>query len=302
MSGTLSRRDTRISVLIIALLSTLAMLLLSACSGGSSSSEGNSESSGSAASGSSTFRTLDEIKSSGVIKVGVFSDKAPFGSVNSEGEYEGYDIEYAKRIADDLGVEVEYVPVEAAARVEFVDTGKVDVILANFTVTDERKEKVDFANPYLKVSLGVASPDSAPIKDVSELADKTVLVVKGTTAESYLEKEHPELKLQKYEQYTEVTNALIDGRGAAWVTDNTEALAWAGQTEGFSASITSLGDPDNIAAAVAKGNSTVLDFLNEELVTLDSEKFFFDDFEKTLLPVYGDQIKPEELVFSAEER
>ncbi|MCQ9352811.1 transporter substrate-binding domain-containing protein [Corynebacterium sp. 153RC1] len=299
MLSALSRRDSRISVFIIALLSVLSLLLLSACS--SSSSE-STAASGEATDSAATFRTLDEIKESGVIKIGVFSDKAPFGSVDANGEYAGYDIEYAHRIAQDLGVEVEFVPVEAAARVEFVDTGKVDLILANFTVTEERAQKVDFANPYLKVSLGVVSPDNAPINAEADLEGNTVLVVKGTTAEAYLEQEHPELELQKYEQYTEVTNALIDGRGAAWVTDNTEALAWAAQTEGFSATITSLGNPDTIAAAVAKGNTTLLDWLNEQLVTLDAEKFFFDDFEKTLRPVYGDDIAPEELVFSAEER
>lgn len=299
MIAALSRRDSRISVLLLALLSAVALVLLTACSDSSSDSTSASDET---TTGSSTFRTLDEIKESGTIKIGVFSDKAPFGSVDANGEYVGYDIEYAHRIAEDLGVEVEFVPVDAAARVEFVDTGKVDVILANFTVTPERQEKVDFANPYMKVALGAASPDSAPINDVTELEDKTVLVVKGTTAEAYLEKEHPELKLQKYEQYTEVTNALIDGRGAAWVTDNTEVLAWAGQTEGFSATITSLGDQDTIAAAVAKGNTTLLDWLNEQLETLDQERFFFQDFEDTLEPVYGDAVAPEELVFSADER
>lgn len=299
MIAALSRRDSRISVLLLALLSAVALVLLTACSDSSSDSTSASDET---TSGSATYRTLDEIKESGTIKIGVFSDKAPFGSVDANGEYVGYDIKYAHRIAEDLGVEVEFVPVDAAARVEFVDTGKVDVILANFTVTAERQEKVDFANPYMKVSLGVASPDNAPINDVAELEGETVLVVKGTTAEAYLEKEHPELSLQKYEQYTEVTNALIDGRGAAWVTDNTEVLAWAGQTEGFSATITSLGDQDTIAAAVAKGNTTLLDWLNEQLETLDQEGFFFQDFEDTLKPVYGDAVAPEELVFSADER
>ena len=167
------------------------------------------------------FRTVDEIKKSGEITIGVFSDKNLFGYVDNNGEYQGYDVYYAKRIAQDLGVELKLVPVEAASRVEFLETGKVDIILANFTVTEERAQKVDFALPYMKVALGVVSPESAPINDVSELNGKTLIVVKGTTAETYFTENCPEVKLQKYDEYNEAYSALQDGRGDAFSTDNT---------------------------------------------------------------------------------
>ena len=102
-----------------------------------------------------SFRTLDEIKESGKIVIGGFSDKAPFGYVDESGDYQGYDVYFAERIAQDLGVEVEYVSTDPASRVEYLTTGKVDIILANFTVTEERAQQVDFALPYMKVMLGV---------------------------------------------------------------------------------------------------------------------------------------------------
>ena len=136
------------------------------------------------ASADSAFRTLDEIKSSGTIRIGVFSDKNPFGYVDEYGEYQGYDVFFARRIGEDLGVTVEFVSAEAANRVEYLETGKVDIILANFTVTPERAEKVDFALPYMNVALGVVSPDSRVISDLSELtAEDQVIVISGTTAE-----------------------------------------------------------------------------------------------------------------------
>ena len=128
------------------------------------------------------YRTVDEIKESGTIRIGVFTDKNPFGYIDNNGEYQGYDVYFAERIAQDLGVTLEFVPTEAANRVEFLETGKVDIVLANFTVTDERAEKVDFALPYMKVALGVVSPDDNIITSVEQLADKTLIVVKGTTA------------------------------------------------------------------------------------------------------------------------
>ena len=130
------------------------------------------------------YRTLDEIKESGKLIVGVFSDKNPFGYVDENGDYQGYDVYFAERMAEDLGVELEYVSTEPASRVEYLESGKVDVILANFTVTEERAQSVDFALPYMKVALGVVSPDDALITKPEDLEGKKLIVAKGTTAET----------------------------------------------------------------------------------------------------------------------
>ena len=243
-----------------------------------------------------SFRTLDEIKESGKITIGVFSDKAPFGYVDENGEYQGYDIYFAERIAKDLGVEVEYVSTDPASRVEYVATGKVDIILANFTVTEERAQQVDFALPYMKVMLGVVSPDNALVTDVEQLNGKNLIVVKGTTAETYFEKNYPEIELQKYDEYADAYNALLDGRGDAFSTDNTEVLAWALSNPGFSVGIDALGNADTIAPAVQKGNTTLLDWLNDEIEALGEENFFHADYAATLASVYGDAADPDSLV------
>ncbi len=271
-------------------------LSLAGCTEGGSGSEGNSDGAGGSGS-TGTFRTLDEIKQSGKIKIGVFSDKNPFGYVDNEGNYQGYDVYFAKRIAADLGAELELMPVEAASRVEFLETAKVDIILANFTVTPERSEKVDFALPYMKVALGVVSPDSAIIKSAEELNGKTLIVVKGTTAETYFTENHPEVKLQKYDEYNEAYSALQDGRGDAFSTDNTEVLAWAKSNPGFTVGVESLGGTDAIAPAVTKGNETLLNWLNDEIKALGSEQFFHKNYDETLAPVYGaDETYKENLV------
>ena len=97
-------------------------------------------------------------KKSGELRIAVFGDKKPFGYVDNDGSYQGYDIELGNQLAQDLGVKVKYVSVDAANRAEYLISNKVDITLANFTVTDERKKQVDFALPYMKVSLGVVSP------------------------------------------------------------------------------------------------------------------------------------------------
>lgn len=246
--------------------------------------------------GSKIYRTVDEIKESGKIKIGVFSDKNPFGYVDENGEYQGYDIYLAQRIAEDLGVDVEYVATEAANRVEYLQSGKVDIILANFTVTDERAEQVDFALPYMKVALGVVSPDKALITDAEDLKGKTLIVTKGTTAETYFSENYPDVNLLKFDQYTEAYNALLDGRGDAFSTDNTEVLAWAILNEGYTVGIESLGNIDTIAPAVTKGNTTLLEWINEEIKGLADEQFFHEDYKATLEPVYGSDVDVDSIV------
>ena len=234
------------------------------------------------------YRTVDEIKESGTINIGVFSDKSPFGYVDENGEYQGYDVYFGNRIGEDLGVKINYVSTEAANRIEYLQTGKVDIILANFTVTEERAQEVDFTLPYMNVALGVVSPDSAVITSLDEIgADDEVIVISGTTAETYLEKNYPNIKLQKYDAYAEAKTAFENGNGIAWANDNTEVIAFAIENPGYTVGIPSLGSADTIAAAVTKGNETLLNWLNDEIVALGSENFFHADYEATLLDTYG---------------
>ncbi len=242
------------------------------------------------------YRTVEQIKKSGVIRIAVFSDKKPFGYVDEYGKYQGYDVYFAERLAKDLGVKVKYVPVEAAARVEVLETGKVDIVLANFTVTPARAEKVDFALPYMKCALGVVSNEKDLITSPEQLEGKTLIVSKGTTAETFFTENYPKVNLLKFDQYSEAYNALLDGRGAGLSTDNTEVLAWAIENPGFAVGIESLGSLDTIAPAVTKGNKTLLDFINSEIKNLAKENFFHADYEATLRPVYGEKSDADALV------
>ncbi len=234
------------------------------------------------------YRTLDEIKESGKVNIGVFSDKNPFGYVDENGKYQGYDVYFAERIGQDLGVEINYVSTEAASRVEYLETGKVDIVLANFTVTEERAQKVDFALPYMNVALGVVSPEANVITDLSQIgADDQVIVISGTTAETYLEKNYPEIKLQKFDTYASAKTSFDNGTGVAWANDNTEVIAFAKENAGYVVGIPSLGSQDTIAPAVSKGNDSLLNWLNDEIKALGNENFFHADYEATLLDTYG---------------
>lgn len=155
---------------LLGLLGLIVAVLLTACS--TSDSNKTSSTASSSSGNTAQARTLSEIKESGKIKIGVFSDKKPFGYVDEHGDYQGYDVYFANRLAKDLKVDVEYVAVDPASRVEYLTSAKVDIILANFTVTDERAKQVDFALPYMKVALGVVSPSKSLIESVEDLKEK----------------------------------------------------------------------------------------------------------------------------------
>lgn len=234
--------------------------------------------------------SLETIKQKGVITIGVFSDKPPFGFINKEGDNDGFDVKVSRQIAKDLlgdSSKVKFELVEAASRVEFLKSGKVDVIMANFTKTPEREAVVDFASPYMKVALGIVSKDGA-IKSIEDLKGKKLIVNKGTTADFYFSKNHPEIELLKYDQNTEAFLALKDARGEALVHDNLLVFAWAKENPGFEVGIAKLGNEDVIAPAVKKGDKELLEWLNKEIETLNKNGFMKEAYQETLTPIYGE--------------
>lgn len=297
-------KNTKLFKLLAVVIAVIMVVgVMAACSKATDADKGVTEAVADAAnnadngdSDDTIYRTLDQIKKSGSIKIGVFSDKNPFGYVDENGKYQGYDVYFARRIAEDLGVEAEFVSTEAANRVEALQTGKVDIILANFTVTEERAQQVDFALPYMNVALGVVSPSYKVITELSQIGtDDAVIVISGTTAEIYLEENNPEITLKKYDTYSDAKTAFENGQGVAWANDNTEVIAYANTVGGYTVGIPKLGSDDTIAPAVTKGNETLLTWINDEIKALADEQFFHKDYEETLVDTYGKDYE-EELV------
>ena len=280
-------KNLKIKKLLAVAVAGILTVGLVACGSSNSDSAKSDTASGSDAA-SESYRTLDEIKEDGTINIGVFSDKNPFGYVDENGDYQGYDVYFANRLAKDLGVKVNFVSTEAANRIEYLQTGKVDVILANFTVTEERAQEVDFALPYMNVALGVVSREDNVIKSLDNWnKDDSIIVISGTTAETYLTENYPDIPLQKYDSYATAKEAFQNGTSVAWANDNTEVIAFALQNKGYTVGISELGNKDTIAPAVTKGNDSLLEWINSEIETLGQENFFHKDYEETLVDTYG---------------
>ncbi|MDX3772759.1 transporter substrate-binding domain-containing protein [Chromatiaceae bacterium AAb-1] len=243
--------------------------------------------------------SVEEIKARGVLKVGVFTDKPPFGFVDAQGNKVGFDTDLAKRFAKDLlGNEnsVEFVVVEAASRIPFLQSGKVDLILANMTVTPERARVVDFTNPNLRVSTQVLVSDSSDIHTLDDLQGKTVIVTKGTTADIYLTRHHKRVKLLKFDKNTEALQALKNGRAAAYAQDNLILLGWMKDNTGYRLLDSKLEADAPIAPAVKKGNDSLRLWVNRELEKLGEEQYLQQLFQVYLAPALAEGTQPETVI------
>lgn len=251
--------------------------------------------SGTAGSRWSNENGVSEIKRRGYIRVAVFGDLPPYGWVNDQGKRVGYDVYLARRIAKDLNVKIRFIQVNANNRVDTLNSNKADIVLANFTVTPERKDVVDFAKPYMKVSVGVISPKNAPINSAQELKGKKLIVTKGTTAENHFAKQSG-VNLLKFDSKTQQFNALKNGRGAALADDNSYLYAWVKKNPKYVVGIKSIGPRQYVSPAVKKGNRSLLKWTNHEITKLTNEGFFVQDYQKKLAPYFGKDIKPTDII------
>ena len=244
---------------------------------------------------------LDAIRDRGYLIVGVFGETPPFGYVTADGEHAGRDIYIARRFAYELFGDadaVQFVITEAANRIEFLRSYRVDVIIANFTVTEERAEQVDFALPYSRVALGIVAPEGNDIQSVADLNGRDLIVTQGTTAEIYFTQNHPEINLVRFQQNTESFAALQDGRGDAMAHDNTLLFVWAYENEGFRIVEGNLGNPDVLAPAVRQNSEDLLEWLNETTLRLRDEEFFYHVFEMTMRDYFHPDTQPSDVMYN----
>ncbi len=123
------------------------------------------------------------IKERGKVIVAIDVSHPPYGMLNSEAKETGSDVETAKLLAEDMGVPLEIVPVSGANRVPTLLSRKVDMVIASFSITPERKKVVDYSKPYGVIPVVISAPKGTAIKAPADLAGKSIAVARGTTAD-----------------------------------------------------------------------------------------------------------------------
>ncbi len=171
------------------------------------------------ASGSALADRLDDIKKAGVLRVGVFDANPPFGFVDSKtGAPVGLDVDYAQEIAKRLGVKAEFRATNPANRIPLLASQKVDIVAANFTITDERRQQIGFSTPYFASGLQFIAKKGA-LRQPDDLKTWRLGVDKGTTQETTLRTKYPEARVIAYDDSPLALAALKSGAIQAFAQD-----------------------------------------------------------------------------------
>lgn len=167
---------------------------------------------------------LQKIIKNDRIVFGVKYDTKPFGYLNANKKLEGFDIDLAKLITKNiLGNENKAVfkQVTTSNRIETLNSGDVDMVIATMSITPKRRQIVDFSIPYYMAGQAVLVPKNSKIKTINDLNNKKVIIIFGSTAEQNLKLVAPDAILMGFKTYTEGYNALKNGVGDAMTSDNT---------------------------------------------------------------------------------
>jgi polar amino acid transport system substrate-binding protein len=156
--------------------------------------------------------TLSDIRARKKILIAVDIGVPPYGMTDANLKPTGSDVETAQLLAKELGVEMELVPVTGPNRVPFLLTGKADVVLASFSINEERKRVIDFSLPYGEVQVAIAAPASSGIKSFSDLTGKQVVVTRGTTADKALSTGNKDAQITRYDDDATLITAVVAGQ------------------------------------------------------------------------------------------
>ncbi|MCM1125779.1 MAG: basic amino acid ABC transporter substrate-binding protein [Lachnospiraceae bacterium] len=212
----------------------------------------------------------------GVLTVGTNAEFPPFEYVGDDGEPDGFDVALIKAIGEKLGVTVEVENMEFDSLVASIGN-KIDVAIAGMTVTDERKNSVDFSNSYYDAVQYVIVPEGSEIAAFDDLAGKAIGVQLGTTGDFIASDDVEGASVSQYNKAVDAVNDLINGRVDCVIIDKNPALVFeskfSGQVKAIDGAQFDFG-VENYAIALPKGDAVLADQINQALEELKADGTF----------------------------
>jgi glutamate transport system substrate-binding protein len=211
--------------------------------------------------------TMARLQEAGEITIGTKFDQPLFGLKGPSGDPEGFDVEFGKIIAAKLGIDagkITWVEATSEVRETFIQDGRVDLVIATYTINDERKGLVDFAGPYFNAGqMLMVTADNDEISGVDGLAGKTVCSARGSTPAQNIADNYPDAKLELAAEYSSCLEPLRNGQVDALTTDNVILSGYVAQNEG---DFKLVGEPfteEPYGIGLKKGDDEFRDFVND---------------------------------------
>jgi ABC-type amino acid transport substrate-binding protein len=215
--------------------------------------------------------TLQTVKTRGTMIAGVRFDAPPYGSVDASGKNVGIDVDIAGEIAKRIGVKLQLVQVTAQSRIPTLNSGKVDLLIADLTHTREREKAIDFTETYIEDGVSVMVRKNSGIKKAADLNGKSVSFVQGSTADAALKKTAPQAKITVYQEYPQAYLAFQQGLTDAFLSD---ALILGTYVKSDPANLEVLSPymtPEPIAIGVRKNDSDWRTTLDEAIQDMSAD-------------------------------
>ena len=182
----------------------------------------------------------------------------------------GIDVEIAGAIAEQLGLELEIEDIAFDSIIPEIVSGKADIGAAGMTVTEDRKQNVDFSDTYAHATQVIIVKEDSEIKGVADLEGKVMGVQQGTTGDIYVSGDYGDAAVERYAKGMEAVQALAQGKVDAVVIDGEPAKQYIKEVEGLKIIDESYTDED-YAIAIKKGNTAMVEAVNAALAELKSE-------------------------------
>ncbi|MGU3433396.1 glutamate ABC transporter substrate-binding protein [Actinomycetes bacterium M1A6_2h] len=232
--------------------------------------------------------SASESAASGTLNIGIKFDQPGLGLRNPDGSFSGFDVEVAKYVADKLGVPatgITFKEAPSAQRETLIENGEVDYVVASYSITDARKEKVDFAGPYFVAGQSLlVSSNTNDITGPDTLGGKILCSVSGSTPAQKIKDQYPDVQLQEYDTYSACVEALRNGAVQALTTDDIILAGYAAQYPG---QLKVVGQPfstENYGIGLKKGDTDTRNKINDAIEEMISSGAWKTAFESTVGP------------------
>lgn len=221
----------------------------------------------------------------GSITIGIKYDQPGLG-MQVGSEYEGFDVDVARYVANELGYgddQVVFKEAPSAQRETLIQSGQVQLIFATYSITDARKEKVDFAGPYFIAGQDIlVRADDTSIAGPEDLSGKRLCSVVGSTSAQKIKDQYPDVQLQEVDTYSKCAEAVAAGSMDAMTTDDIILAGYAAQPQ-YEGKLRVVGNPfteERYGVGLEKGNTELQTQVNEALQKMIDEGAWEDSLEE----------------------
>jgi len=206
---------------------------------------------------------LEDIRKTGKIRVAIELSLPPYGMMDTNLKPYGSDVETAKLLAKDLGVELEIVPTTGPTRIPFLQTNKADVVIATLSISPERAKVIDFSVPYSAVQIVVAAPKSMDIKGYEDLKGKSIAITRGNVQEAELMKKAVGAHIVRFDDDATLVTAGVSGQAPIVSTATTLLRAIQTKSPERQMEIKFVVKNFQLGIGVRKGEPQMLGWLND---------------------------------------